>query len=122
MIPLIERGGQDFKTYINEGSLNFYGAPAVALMFMDEAFPPERMADIGILVGYLVLAAAGHGLDSCPIGLVRAYDDEIKDHLNIPEDKQLIISVAFGRQDPVAPINEFKSTRAELKELVRWIE
>ena len=122
MTPLIERAGQDFKTCVNEGSLNFYGAPAVALVLMDVAFPPERMADIGILVGYLVLAAAGHGLASCPVGLVRAYEDEIKDHLNIPESKQLIISVALGKPDPAAPINEFRSTRAEMKEFVRWIE
>jgi nitroreductase len=121
MTPLIERAGQDFKTYVNEGSLNFYGAPVAALMFLDERFPPERMADIGILVGYLVLAAAGHGLASCPIGLVRAYEDDIKDHLNITEEKQLIVSVALGMPDPEAPINEFRSTRADLKEFVRWI-
>ncbi|MBI4963379.1 MAG: nitroreductase [Desulfomonile tiedjei] len=121
MTPLVERSGSDFKTCINEGSLNFYGAPAVALLFMDESFPPERMADIGVFAGYLVLAAAGHGLASCPIGLVRAYEDEIKDHLNIPEEKQLIVSVALGKADPMAPINEFRSSRAELKELVRWI-
>jgi len=121
MTPLLERTGQDFKTYVNEGSLNFYGAPAVALMLMDEAFPPERMADIGILVGYMVLAAHAYGLASCPIGLVKAYEDEIKDQLNIPEDKQLIVSVALGKADPEAPINQFRSTRAELKEIVRWI-
>jgi len=121
MTPLLERAGQDFKTYVNEGSLNFYGAPAVALMLMDEAFPPERMADIGILVGYMVLAAHAYGLASCPIGLVKAYEDEIKDQLNIPEDKQLIVSVALGKADPEAPINQFRSTRAELKEIVRWI-
>jgi len=121
MTPLLERTGQEFKTYVNEGSLNFYGAPAVALMLMDEAFPPERMADIGILVGYMVLAAHAYGLASCPIGLVKAYEDEIKDQLNIPEDKQLIVSVALGKADPEAPINQFRSTRAELKEIVRWI-
>ena len=122
MTPLIERMGMDFKECVNEGSLNFYGAPAVALMFLDESFPPEREADIGVFVGYLILAAAGYGLASCPIGLVRAYEDEIKDHLNVPESKQLIVSVALGEPDPEAPINEFKSTRAELKEFVRWID
>ncbi len=122
MTPLIERMGSDFKTYINEGSLNFYGAPAVALIFADGSFPPDRMIDVGALVGYLVLAAAAHGLATCPIGLVAWYQDEIRDHLNIPESKNLIISVALGFPDQGAAVNEFRSPRANLKEFVRWID
>ena len=77
---------------------------------------------MGLFSGYLVLAAAGHGLASCPIGLVVGYQDEIKDHLNIPESKKMVLSVALGYPDETAPINEFRSPRAELKEFVRWVE
>lgn len=122
MTPLVERMGSDFKTYINEGSLNFYGAPAVALIFLDECFPPDRLTDIGSFVAYLVLSAAGHGLNSCPIGLVQSYEDDVRDQLNIPETKRLIISVALGWPQPASPINEFRSPRMELKEFVRWID
>ena len=122
MTPLIERMGADFMTYINEGSLNFYGAPAVALLFLDESFPPERMTDIGSFLAYLVLAATGHGLDSCPIGLVKSYEDEVKEHLNIPESKNLVVTVALGQAELGAAVNEFRSSRADLREFVRWIE
>ncbi|MBI5251596.1 MAG: nitroreductase [Desulfomonile tiedjei] len=122
MLPLIQKMGADFKAYVNEGSLDFYGAPAVALIFVDDCFPPDRMVDAGSFLGYLVLAASAHGLASCPIGLVRSYQDEIKDHLNVPETKNLAISVALGKPDLTAPINEFRSARAELREFVRWID
>lgn len=122
MTPLLERVGTDFKTYVNEGSLNFYGAPAVALVFLDECFLPDRLTDIGSFMAYLVLIAAAYGLSTCPIGLVRAYEDEIKDHLNVPQTKSLVISVALGKGDPAAPINEFRSPRADLHEFVRWID
>ncbi len=122
MTPLIERMGADFKTYVNEGSLDFYGAPAVALLFIDDSFPPERLVDIGSFTAYLIMAVAGHGLASCPIGLVKSYEEEIKDQLNIPESKILVISVALGRPDPTAPINEFRSTRVNLKEFIRWVD
>ena len=105
MTPLVETMGSDFKTYINEGSLDFYGAPAVVLLFLDELLLPERLVDVGSFMGYLILAAAGHGLGSCPIGLVSAYQDEVKDQLNIPESKTLVISVALGKPDPKARIN-----------------
>jgi nitroreductase len=122
MAPLLERMGTDLSSYVNEGSLNFYGAPAAALIFLDESCPPDRMADIGAFMAYLLLAAAGHGLGSCPIGLVKMYEDEVKDHLNIPESKILVISIALGMPDAKAPINEFRSSRAALDEFVRWIE
>jgi len=122
MAPFLERMGTDLRGYINEGSLNFYGAPAVALIFLDESCPSERKADAGAFMAYLLLAAAGHGLASCPIGLVNSYEDEVKEHLNIPESKNLVISVALGRPEPGAPINEFRSPRAELSDFVRWIE
>lgn len=122
MTPLLARMGTDMKTFVNEGSLDFYGAPAVVLIFLDESFVPDRMTDAGLFAGYLVLAAAGHGLASCPIGLVVGYQEEIKDHLNIPESKKMVVSVALGYPDETAAINEFKAPRADLKEFVRWVD
>jgi nitroreductase len=122
MTPLVERMGTDFKAYINEGSLDFYGAPAVALIFLDECFPPERMTDIGSFLAYLILSAEGHGLATCPIGLVKLYEEEVKDHLNIPEFKILVIAVALGKADPTAAINEFRSPRVDCEEFTRWID
>lgn len=122
MTPLVEKMGSDFKTYINEGSLRFYDAPAVALIFLDESFPSDRMIDVGTFVAYLVLSAAGHGLATCPIGLVKSYEEEIKDHLNVPDSKSLIVSVALGSPDPNGAINTFRSPRVTPKEFVRWID
>ncbi len=122
MAPLLERMGTDLPAFVNEGSLNFYGAPAVALIFLDEAFPHERMADIGAFMACVLLAAAGHGVASCPIGLVKSYEDDIKDHLNIPESKILVVSIALGKPEAQAPINEFRSSRAALDEFVRWVD
>jgi hypothetical protein len=50
-------------------------------------------------------------MDSCPIGLVKSYEDEVKDHLNIPDSKMLIVSVALGKPDPTVAVNEFGSSR-----------
>ncbi len=122
MAPLLERMGTDLGRFVNEGSLSFYGAPAVALIFLDESSPCERIADIGAFMAYLLLASAGHGLASCPIGLVKSYEDEVKDHLNIPESKILVISIALGKPEAQSPINEFRSSRAPISEFVRWIE
>ncbi len=80
------------------------------------------MVDIGVALGYLVLAAHELGLATCPIGLIVAYEDEIKDLLNISQNKHVAIGVALGYPDPEIPINRFKSQRDELAKFVRWID
>jgi len=122
MKPFFEKMGVDIDQYINEGSCRFYGAPAAILFCLDDSFPKARLVDIGIALGYLVLTAHEFGLGTCPIGLINAYEDEIKDLLNIPENKTVVIGVALGYPDRDVPINRFKSTRDDLSRFVRWIE
>jgi len=112
----------DFQGFINEGSCNFYGAPTAIIITIDKVFSRARLTDIGVIVGYLVLCAHAMGLGSCPIGIITAFDDDIKETLSIPEEKEVVIGVAIGYGDPDAAINRSKSERAPLSELVRWRE
>jgi nitroreductase len=122
MKPFFEEMGVNIDPYINEGSCNFYGAPVAVLICMDDSFPKARMVDIGLALGYLVLTAHEFGLGTCPIGLIIAYEDEIKDLLNIPENKNIVIGVGLGYPDWDSPINRFKSQRDHLETFIRWIE
>jgi len=111
-----------FQDFINEGSCNFYNAPTSIIITIDKVFSSVRLTDIGIVLGYLVLAAHALGLGTCPIGLITAFDDDIKEELSIPEEKQVIIGVAVGYKDPQAPINKPKSERVPLNDIVKWRE
>ena len=122
MKPFFEEMGVDIDPYINEGSCGFYGAPAAILFCLDDSFPKARMVDVGLALGYLALTAHEFGLGTCPIGLISAYEDEIKDLLNIPENKNVVIGVALGCPDWDVPVNRFKSPRDDLEKFVRWIE
>ena len=122
MKPFFEEMKVDINQYVNEGSCRFYGAPVAILLCLDDSFPQARMVDIGIALGYLVLTAHEFGLATCPIGLITAYEDEIKDLLNIPENKIVVIGVALGYPDSDIPINRFKSPRDNLEKFVRWID
>jgi nitroreductase len=122
MNPFFEEMGVNSDQFINEGSCNFYGAPVAILLCLDNSFPKARLVDIGLALGYFVLAADEFGLVTCPIGLIVAYEDEIKDLLNIPDNKNVVIGVALGYPDPEIPINRFKSQRDDLEKFVRWIE
>jgi len=122
MNPYLEQIGASFEQFIGEGSCRFYEAPVAIIICLDDSFSRTRLVDIGIALGYLMLSAHSLGLATCPIGLIVAYEDEIKDLLNIPENKNVITGVALGYPDWENPVNQFKSSRAELDKLVRWIE
>lgn len=121
MEPYLKQIGVSFKQFTNEGSCNFYGAPVAIIICLDDSFSKARMVDIGVALGYLVLSAYGFGLATCPIGLIAAYEDEIKDLLSIPENKNVIIGIALGYPDWENPVSRYKSPRENLDKLVRWI-
>jgi len=122
MKPFFDEMKVDINQYINEGSCNFYGAPVAIIICLDDSFSKASFVDIGLTLGYLVLAAHEFGVGTCPIGLITAYEDEIKDLLNIPENKKVVIGVGLGYPDWESPINRFKSPREDLGKVVKWIE
>ena len=121
MLPTLPPG-TEFQDFINEGSCNFYGAPTAIILTIDQVHSKARLTDIGIVVGYLVLAAHGMGLGTCPIGLITAFEDDIREELSLSEDKKVVVGIAVGYKDPDDPVNSARSDRAPLKEVVKWRE
>jgi nitroreductase len=121
MLPNLP-AGTSFQDFINEGSCNFYGAPSAIIIVIDKVFSSARLTDIGIILGYLVLAAHAMGLATCPIGLITAFDEDIREQLNLSEDKEVVIGIAVGYRDPSSGVNKVRSARAPLSELVKWRE
>jgi nitroreductase len=121
MLPNLPEG-TPFQDFINEGSCNFYGAPTALIIVIDKVFSSARLTDIGIVVGYLVLAAHAMGLATCPIGLITAFDEDIREQLNLSEEKEVVIGIAVGYRDPSSGINRSRSERAPLTEFVKWRE
>jgi len=122
MTPSLAKMGQEFNRFINEGSCNFYGAPTAVILCLDNAFSKARLVDVGVAVGYFVLVAQNMGLGTCTLGLINAYEDDIKELLNIPENKDVVIGIALGYPDLESPANEFKTPRDTLDSFVRWFD
>ena len=121
MVPHIEKAGSEFDTFVNRGSCRFYDAPVALLLFMDDSHPERRMVCIGSFLAYLALAAHSVGLGTCPIGIIRPYEDEIKEFLRIPDEKRMIVGVALGYPDPASPVNEIRTGRDGLERQVKWV-
>jgi nitroreductase len=121
MQPYLKELGIPFDKFVNEGSCDFYGAPVAILIFIDDCFPKSRFLDIGIVLAYLLLIAQDYNLSTCPVGLLAAYENEIKDFLNIADNKLLAISLAVGYADTNNPINQYKSSRESSDKFIKWV-
>jgi len=122
MKPLVEKPGLPMNRFVEEGSCTFYGAPVAIIVTIDRIFPKVRYLDVGLSISYLLLAAEAKGLSTCPVGLVTAYGDEIADALGIPQEKEVLLVVALGHADDAAPVNDIKTDRVALPEILTWYE
>jgi len=120
--PQVEKSNVPFKQFIEDGSCSLYGAPVAIIVLMDKIFPKLRYLDVGLSVSYLLLAAEGKGLSTCPISFITEYGEDIKDALNISDEKEVLMAVALGYADETAPENNYKSDRAPLNEILTWHE
>jgi len=122
MMPQTKGSGLNVNEFVEQGSCSFYGAPVAIIVTIDKVFPHLRYLDVGLSVSYLLLAAHVKGLGTCPVGLITAYAEEIGFFLNIPQEKEILLGIALGYADESAPINNFRTQREELSEILSWYE
>lgn len=99
-------------------SLDFYGAPHAAFLFVhgsDHGEGEARLAaDVGAYMQTLLLAMTAYGVDSCPQGLLSFYADTVRAELGVTAAK-LLVGVSFGYADGAAPVNRVRAERAPLE-------
>lgn len=117
---LLQARGEDFGTFINEGSCRFYGAPIGVFCFLEPGEPPARLLDCGIWFAYLLLSAHARGLGSCPVGLLAAYADEVRDALFVPDGYSFACAAGLGYPQGGDPLNDFRSPKLGI-EAVEWV-
>lgn len=101
-------------------NLRFFGAPHAALLFMPPNAGPRMVNDVGIYGQTLMLALAGHGVGSCPQGILGYFADTVRETLGITTGRRLLFGLSIGYADEDAPVNRIEMPRAPLAETVRW--
>jgi nitroreductase len=117
---IVAARGEDFGEFINEGSCRLYGAPIGVFCFLAPGEPSARLVDCGLWLAHLLLAAQDRGLATCPVGLLVAYADVVREALFVPDGYQLACAVALGHAREADPVNEFVSPRKGV-ETVQWV-
>jgi nitroreductase len=101
-------------------NFEFYNAPCVLFLGMEKSLTPWSIFDLGLFTTGLLLAAQAEGLGCCIQALSMSYPDLIRSELGIPPNISLIVAICMGYPDLKAEINQYRSTRRDLSEFVKW--
>ncbi len=94
----------------------FFDAPVGVFFVIDERMGHGQWAHLGMFMQSLALVATERGLATCfqeAWGTVR---ESLKAHFGLADTEVLYCGMALGYADPDAPVNQLRSTRAEVDE------
>lgn len=118
----IERGDRAASSRQAAENFQFFGAPHVAILTSPKTQGTYGALDVGVYLGTFMLAAHGMGLATVAQGALAAYAPFVRDHFQIPDDQVFLCGVALGYPDRQHPANQFRTDRADLIEVVRWVD
>jgi nitroreductase len=105
-------------TVFMEWGARLFGAPAMAILYMDNALSSNF--DLGMLAQTICLAAKGLGMDSLIASAFVSQPDILRKELEIPENLKIVIGIGLGYPNPRNIINTYRSPRRSVHEVVRF--
>ena len=78
--------------------------------------------DLGMFVQSLLIAAQGHGLQSCTQAIFARFHPVVRRELAIPESEVVVCGVAIGHADPDAPQNRLVPEREPVEGFTTWLD
>ncbi len=99
---------------------DFFGAPVGLMFSIDRDMEMGSWLDFGMFLQSVMLAARGHGLDTCAQAAFCDHHDVVRAHLGIPDDQALVCGMSLGVADPDEKANRLVTTRVPLEEFVTF--
>jgi nitroreductase len=105
-----------------ERGFRFFDAPVAIILLTDKSLSDiGPLLDLGAAMQNICLSALHFGLGSCIEDQGVLYPEVLREVLQIPENKKIIISIAIGYPDWDFPANALASGRESLGNNTRWM-
>ena len=102
-------------------NLEAFGAPILLFFAIERRMGQNQWAHLGMFMQTVMLLAAEEGLHTCAQEAWSAFHGTISDFLGLPEDQMLYCGMAVGYGDPDHPINQWRTERAPLDDIARFL-
>lgn len=103
-------------------NFRLFDAPHMLLITSERDLGVYGAIDCGIYLANVLLAAQSLGVASVPQAALAAYGQFMRDYFNIPANRVIVAGASFGYPDPAHPANAFRSRRADLADVIRWVK
>lgn len=100
----------------------FFDAPVGLMFTIDRIMQQGSWLDFGMFLQSLMVAARGHGLDTCPQAAFLQFHRIIMPAIGAPDNEQLVCGMSLGHRDPDAIENSLVSEREPVAGFARFIE
>jgi len=118
----VTKGDRDASRAQMMENFRFFGAPHIALITSDQELGQYGLVDCGGFITAFTLAAQALGIATIPQAAVASYTPYLRRFFDLPEDRVIVCSIAFGLSDTQHPANSFRTGRAPLGEVLCWRE
>lgn len=98
----------------------FFGAPCALFISIDKSLGFWSHIDLGLFLKGLLLAAHSQGLGACLQASLANYPDAVREELQLPASKKIILGISIGYPDKDASYNRYESQRADLDAFTKW--
>ena len=113
----IERSDREARTRQMQRNFEFFDAPVVMFLFVNQTMGAYSAMDAGIFLQTLMLAASEEGLGSCAQAALGIWTKPVLKHFEVDPGYQLICGLSLGY---IAdhPVNRFRPKKRTLDELL----
>lgn len=118
----IEKGDKAKMHAQHSRNALFFDAPVGMMFTIDARLEIGSWLDYGMFLQNIMIAARGHGLDTCPQAAFAPFQGPIRKVLDIPEGDVVVCGMALGYADEEAVENTLVTERAALQEFVTFAE
>ncbi|MCR9127427.1 MAG: nitroreductase [Rhodobacteraceae bacterium] len=97
-----------------------FGAPHVAIVTSPAELGPYGAMDSGGFVTAFTVAAQALGVATIAQAALASYAPLLHRHFGIGADRLVLCGISFGYADPDHPANGFRTSRADVGDIVTW--
>ncbi|MPV60030.1 nitroreductase [Burkholderia sp. HI2761] len=115
-------GPKDSERSAEQALRNFrlFDAPHVAIVTVPAELGPYALVDAGGFVSSFLIAAYAHGVATTPQGALARHARFVREYFGIPDTQHMICGISFGYAEDAHPVNQFRTTRAAVDDLLHF--
>ena len=100
---------------------DFFDAPVGMIFTIDRIMRQGSWLDYGMFLQSIMVAARGRGLDTCPQAAFMQFHRIITEHVDAPENEQVVCGMSLGYADPNAIENTLITERDPVSAFTRFL-